>query len=462
MARMVVLPFVVAILALLFARLSLSWCILLVAGGAYAVAVLLRPAIGLYGLAFAIPFGSLWRIPLGPALVGPSELLLVSVIASWLVRVMARRETVALGRREIVAMGGLLFALALSLVRVENTTAALVEWLKWVEFLVLYLFVLQGISKDEQQLLVTALLIAGALQALVGIYQFLRQVGPPEFILMGRYMRAAGTFEQPNPFGAYMGLVLPLAYSIIIAYVPRRAPKSLIRTAMWLLALVSGTALLLGLIMSWSRGALLGMAAGLALALVAKFRRYWLLAMVLALLLVMVGPQLVSLAPDDLVDRLLDITRYVGQDLTAIEITDANFAVIERTAHWQAAWRMFEMHPWLGVGIGQYPVRYAEVAAPRWEHALGHAHNIYLNLLAENGLVGLAAYLVMIGLFFWRAWHDSLRHRGWHQALALAALGMLGHLFVHSLVDNLYVHQMYLLVAMILALIPAQSVTEVV
>jgi len=444
----------VVILGFLLAVLPLKWALLLVLGAFFSAVLFFRPAFGLYGLAFTIPFGSLWRIPLGPGIMGPSELLLGAALASWLIRVMVRRETLTIGRTEIIAVAILLYVFAVSLLRAENTIAAVVEWLKWAEFLALYLFVGQGLSDAEKRLLVAALLIAGAGQALLGIYQFLRQVGPSEFVLLGRYMRASGTFEQPNPFGAYMGLVLPLGYGIGIAYLPKRGKDGLARNGLWLLACAAGALLMLGLIMSWSRGALLGMTVGLGIVLVVRYRRYWPLAIVSALVLLMVGPQLVSLVPGDLLERLLDVTRYAGKDLTAIEITDANFAVIERTAHWQAAWRMFESNPWLGVGIGQYPVRYAEFAVPRWEHALGHAHNIYLNVLAENGLAGLTAYSLMMGLFAWRTLRASWVESGWRQALALAALGMLGHLCVHSLVDNLYVHQMYLLMAMMLALVP--------
>jgi len=37
--------------------------------------------------------------------------------------------------------------------------------------------------------------------------------------------------------------------------------------------------------------------------------------------------------------------------------------------------------------------------------------------------------------------------------LALGALGMVGHVLTHSLVDNLYVHDMYLQVAILLGML---------
>ena len=62
--------------------------------------------------------------------------------------------------------------------------------------------------------LALGLLTGGALQGLLGIYQFLFGVGPEGFLLFGRYMRAHGTFLQPNPYGGYLGLLLPLAYGV--------------------------------------------------------------------------------------------------------------------------------------------------------------------------------------------------------------------------------------------------------
>ena len=57
--------------------------------------------------------------------------------------------------------------------------------------------------------IVGMLLLAGLSQALVGIWQFgLRGEGPEHFIVLDRFYRAYGTYEQPNPFGGYMNLTV--------------------------------------------------------------------------------------------------------------------------------------------------------------------------------------------------------------------------------------------------------------
>ena len=75
-------------------------------------------------------------------------------------------------------------------------------------------------------------------------------------------------------------------------------------------------------------------------------------------------------------------------DIRGVNITSENFAMVERLAHWQAAESMAQAQPWLGVGIGNYAVAYPKFALLNWPVALGHAHMIYLNVLAETGVAG--------------------------------------------------------------------------
>ena len=85
-------------------------------------------------------------------------------------------------------------------------------------------------------------------------------------------------------------------------------------------------------------------------------------------------------------------------DVRGVDINDTNYAVLERLAHWQAAADMARDDLWTGVGFGNYAAAYPRYALINWPDALGHAHNYYLNLLAEVGLPGLLAYLI-----FWLA-----------------------------------------------------------
>ena len=103
--------------------------------------------------------------------------------------------------------------------------------------------------------------------------------------------------------------------------------------------------------------------------------------------LTLAGGALLRFIPSSLTDRMADLPTYLGLGMWEVvrqPITDSNFSVIERLAHWIAALRMWELSPWLGIGPGNYAAVYPQVRLPRWEEPLGHAHNIYLNVLAET------------------------------------------------------------------------------
>jgi O-antigen ligase len=148
-------------------------------------------------------------------------------------------------------------------------------------------------------------------------------------------------------------------------------------------------------------------------------------------------------------------------DIATAEVTDANFAAIERLAHWEAALTMWRDHLWLGVGFGNYAAIYPAYAVGRWLDPLGHAHNFYLNVAAETGLFGLLTF----GLFWLSAlalgWRAVRRSSGFQKAVAAGAVGVLVHLSLHNLVDNLFVQGMYLHTSILLGLLCIMSQTKI-
>jgi O-antigen ligase len=220
-----------------------------------------------------------------------------------------------------------------------------------------------------------------------------------------------------------------------------------------------GALMIAALVMSWSRGGWIGFAAAIAamlLATVLRSRRGAIL--VVAFLLLVAGVLLaggLARVPPSVAQRFDDFLPYLGvTDVRGREVTDANFAVLERVAHWQSAVEMWSEHPWLGVGIGNYEVVYDRYALPLWPLPLGHAHNYYLNVAAEAGVLGLGAYLLLWFAALVAAWRATRRAAGWSWGVALGVLGMLVHLSTHNVFDNLYVHGMYLHVGMLLGILP--------
>jgi len=140
-------------------------------------------------------------------------------------------------------------------------------------------------------------------------------------------------------------------------------------------------------------------------------------------------------------------------DVRGVDINDANYAVLERLAHWQAALGMARDQLWWGVGFGNYEPTYAAYALINWPDPLGHAHNYYLNLLAEVGVIGLLAYLLLWGVIVWQTWRLLARLDGAERGIVLGLLACWAALTVHHLVDKLYVNNIYIHLGVMLGLL---------
>jgi len=93
---------------------------------------------------------------------------------------------------------------------------------------------------------------------------------------------------------------------------------------------------------------------------------------------------------------------------------------------WRAAWHQFESRPLLGGGAGSFE-QYWRAHRPNTLE-VRDAHSLYLETLAELGIVGLGLLLLLLGLPFLAA-----RHR--HVPVVAAALGAFTAFLVHAAVD---------------------------
>jgi len=462
----------ITLMALLLISLPLivlplpTLALLIASSGAFFL-LLRRPWLVWALLGLLLPFSS--AIAVGP--IRLTDLLLAGALALWFADGVRQRTLTVQPSWLLLPLGLFAGVLSLSLLQATDLSEAATELLKWIQFALLLLIVPAMVPRQGAQWIQIGLLLGAISQALLGIYQFIFRIGPEWFIILGRFMRASGSFSQPNPYGGFLGLTLPIALSLTLwalhqLWQQRRAPRPL--SLLQALFYLSATGLIaIGLLASWSRGGWLGAIGSTAVVLCIRSRRaaQWggaaILLLVIALLAGAVQPERI---PAPVAARFQEIPTYLGlTDLLNQPLTNENFAIVERLAHWDAALRMWERAPWLGVGPGNYATIYPEVNLPRWEEALGHAHNIYLNLLAESGLWGLFAYLLFWGAILGRLWQlrgrkrhstgtaTNERRTEWREALLIGLIGMVCHLSIHNFFDNLFVQGIYLYIALWLA-----------
>lgn len=124
---------------------------------------------------------------------------------------------------------------------------------------------------------------------------------------------------------------------------------------------------------------------------------------------------------------------------------------VPRFEFWRIHWQIFLDHPWWGTGY----VRYKEVAARYYEAAQisglnerYNAHNIYLQTLADGGVMattGLLAFLCVITLGGWALRRRSLL------LLQVSLCTILGGLMQNVLRDSTYLYALSLMLALFFA-----------
>lgn len=370
-----------------------------------------RPPLGV-ALAFVLT-------SLTPGLVGPKAWLPGAAwIGALFVLVVASREALS-GRRAIalpplsvaalVFLGTVLFAFALS----PDRASGLPIFRTTVTGVVLF-FVAASVLSTEGDVLV-ALRGAAAAGVLVGGYATLQRVlgvstGVGFITSTGALVdRVNGGFGEPNLLGGFLVMLVPLA--AVAAVVDRR----------WRLVHIAALALSLGgIYASFSRGALIAV-------LVVPFiviRGRWLLVLVPAAVLL-----LGAAVPSVMAERFA-VANAEGGELAG------------RRDIWNTALAVWKEDPIVGVGLGGFPKAYASARVVGKQFLPDtrfvpppHAHNLGLQLLAEQGVVGAAAFGLLFGRAAWAAVMTRRSMRDRRSLLAAGVLAALAAMAVHNIFD---------------------------
>jgi len=286
--------------------------------------------------------------------------------------------------------------------------------------LVLYLLVaLLANSAARLRLLVWSLLAAACLLSALGVYQAVTGDFGSRFGGLARVKEAhiyadvfepriAGPLGDPNFFAQILLVLVPLALALAWHGRSRRGRLAAAGAAGLLVA---------GTVLTYSRGGALALAAVVGLAWLGRGVRAREVAAGLAVLAV----ALVAL-PEGFTRRLTTLEQITVGEEAALH-PDSSFE--KRRLVTLAAWEMFQDHPVIGVGAGNYTTRFGPYAdrvgsgAREYEEPFGasYPHNLYLEIGAEAGLVGLALFGAAVAVAL--AYLEGARRR-----LAAAGLGL--------------------------------------
>ena len=134
---------------------------------------------------------------------------------------------------------------------------------------------------------------------------------------------------------------------------------------------------------------------------------------------------------------------YVNRLMSTANVHD--FSQQERVYVWTGAIHMYEDNQVLGVGYGRFEEVYlSQYKLPEAKLELGHAHNNFLQIMAEQGTVGLAGMLLMILVGTFAALRSYFRCRKRFGAgslpsiSALCFLAVLWAVMLHGLSEHTF------------------------
>lgn len=354
-------------------------------------------------------------------------------------------------------------SLTLSLVVAREIAPGIAMLYQWIKSLLVFFMALDLLRTWRGvRWALLALTVAGAAEAALGLFQYATKAGPSSFNIGADYSRAYGTFGRPNSYAGYLEMLWPFALAASYLYwrdwtnaVTPRLGRLLRAVAVSACAAIIGAAV----VASLSRGAWLGVASGLvvmALSASRQTRRATVTAAVATVLLAVLGG--FAVLPATIQSRFNSIVSNAAiPDVRTAFVTADDFAVIERLAHWQAGLNMFASNRLLGVGLGNFNVTYAEFnVSPTFLVSRGHAHNYYIQVAAESGLVGLTAYLLLLATIVVTllvAFRSAAGRDPATRALLVAAAGTVTAVSVHDVFEVLHVLSMGIQLSVMWALI---------
>jgi putative inorganic carbon (HCO3(-)) transporter len=422
------------------------WPVALAGVALIGLAGLLRPALWLAALLFALPFAYAVDLPLLPGralgivdvgVLGGAAILVAHLALRWLT---VGIENYELGITNVKAdrtQGITLLLLALlagwalvASVDVRYPALALREWRVIFLYALIFALTLVGVLRrtefpaTDRWLLVAGWLMGAAVISLIGLWGFV--TGQAFVSAAEGVRRVQALYDSANNLALYLDRTLALSLALVLF-----VPKGRSRLAWGALVAPQGLVWLL----TFSKGALL--LAAPAMLFVLGVGGLWLL-----------RRQQRSVAPLIAIAGLATLAALVIAPFAGAERFQRLFDFEQGTGFlrlqlWRSAWQIALDHPLMGVGLDQFLYHYRSnylLPAAWQEPNLNHPHNVLLDWWTRLGVPGLLLGIGWLGAGVWGIWR-WLQRSALDDGVAALALGCLAAAtaaLAHGLIDVSY------------------------
>lgn len=328
-----------------------------------------------------------------------TDILIGLTLLSWITETVAGRGIRYYGFKSIIhntkTLIPIFLFVGLNMFFAPSRPVAIYKWIKVLEFGLLGWYIVK--TKPALSFIIWHLSFGILYSSLIAIAQFFLQhsIGGPLWWLGERtfsldtpgiakfqscqlsavncqlLLRPYATFPHPNVLGGYIAAILPL---VIIQFSNNPILKlSNIKKTFYFATLVLGV---IALVLTFSRSAIVVGMTGVGVmyyVLWVKKKKFFF----------------------PIIPYTISIILLLGLMFTTINSNDESIVVRQQLN--AAAVRLWQQSPIIGVGLGNFLVELPKALPSREIYFLQPVHNIYLLVLAETGVIGLAWSLLFIG-----------------------------------------------------------------
>jgi putative inorganic carbon (HCO3(-)) transporter len=324
-------------------------------------------------------------------------------------------------------------------------------------FVAFYFAQLVSQDRARKQFFIGSLVALGTFEAFYGLVQYLsgwQQI----FAYVKKFdlEEATGTYINRNHYAGFLEMILPFSLAFVFYEYAKlrddRDSKVNLRSVIGksaiqklILSLAISVVLCAALIFSRSRMGIIAAGSSVllifALVSISRFHGRFGFLLVAAFIVLSVGLAL-WIGPGPIVSRFQTVNE------------EYSLGGQSRVSMWRDALPLIRRHPWLGTGLGTFPIAYTSNQTAFLSQFVNHAHNDYLEIAADIGLPVALTLFVAILFIFCHAIRSFLSgERDFERAVALGCAGSIVAILLHSFADfNLCIPANALLFSAILGL----------
>lgn len=359
---------------------------------------------------------TLWSIPMTFL-----EIMLLVIFAVWLIHRVQSRSVKNISWPWKWLTVGFFLAGVIAVIVSPDTRGALGLWKAYIVEPILFFYVFVNVMKLSRHWRL-ALFSLGASVVVIGfvaLVEFIGLVPGIEPYISQIPPRVTSLFLFPTAIGKYVG---PLVALFLGLFLVTKGSSGIHDKNAWLgksffIGVI--TFGLIGLLLSISRGAILGVFAALIfISFFSQWKKWLWLGMGLLIVVIILIPQTR--------DQLNSVVS--GDDVS----TDV------RLVMWKGTLRLIQDKPIFGAGLAGFPIMYADYKEASHTEFFPNPDHLILTLWVEMGILGLIIFSWIIIRFFTSGIHALKNVNYNHRTLIVALLAAMIAFVIHGFVDTPY------------------------